>query len=87
MLQQKIGLTKCPTKVAILSHVDKFWSAIVRWPTVTCSPWVGYKEIQFSSLPFGHILARQQNPLAQDYQESTSLRFAVNNGNILTRLA
>ena len=37
MLQHKIGRTECPTKVAILSDIGKFWSAIVRWPTVTCS--------------------------------------------------
>ena len=38
MLQQKIGRTKCPTKVAISSDIGKFWSAIARWPTVICSP-------------------------------------------------
>ena len=36
MLQQKIGRTKCPTKVAISSDISKFWSAIVRLPTVIC---------------------------------------------------
>ena len=38
MLQQKIGRTKCPTKVAISSDIGKFCSAIVRWPTVICNP-------------------------------------------------
>ena len=38
MLQQKIGRTKCPIKVAISSDIGKFLSAIVRWPTVICSP-------------------------------------------------
>ena len=38
MLQQKIGRTKCLTKVAISSDIGKFWLAIVRWPTVICSP-------------------------------------------------
>ena len=38
MLQQKLGRTNCPTKVAILSDIGKFWAAIVRRPTVICSP-------------------------------------------------
>ena len=36
--QQKNGWTECPIKLVILSNIDKFWLAIVRWPTVICSP-------------------------------------------------
>ena len=53
MLQQEIGRTKCPTKVAISSDIGKFWSAIVRWcylqPSIVLS-----REFSFMYLKIIH---------------------------------
>ena len=50
MLQQKIGPTKCPTKVVISSDTGKFWSAIVRLSPVICSPaWCIFRHFKYNS--------------------------------------